>query len=70
MFRDRADTVDPLTDLTAGKTQVINTTLVRDDWNLDTLLVIAFVQDDSDKSIFQAGSTEATLTAPASAFHQ
>lgn len=68
LFRDRADSVDALTDLAAGQTQVINTTVLRDAWDLETLLVIAFVQDDSDKTILQAGSTGLNLATPASLF--
>jgi len=68
LFRDRADSVDDLTYLTAGDTQVVNTTLVRDNWDLNTMLVIAFVQDDSGHSILQAGSTALTEAAAASQF--
>ena len=68
VFRDRADSVDALIDLTSGQTQTINTTLLRDDWDLDKLLVIAFVQNDSDHTIFQAGSSAITIAAPAHQF--
>lgn len=68
VFRDRADSVDPLTDLTAGQTLTLTTNLLRGDWDLDTMLVVAYVQDDADKSIAQAGSTALTVAAPARLF--
>lgn len=68
VFRDRADSMDPLTDLTAGQTLTLTTNLLRGDWNPDHLLVVAFVQDDADKSIAQAGSTAQTVAAPARLF--
>jgi hypothetical protein len=69
LFRDRADNVDALLDLSAEQTQTISTTVERLDWDLDTMQVIAFVQDDADKSILQAGSTGQTQEAPAHLFH-
>lgn len=68
LFRDQADSVDALTNLTAGDTQVVATSLVRGDWDLDTMLAIAFVQDDSDHTIYQAGSTALSATAKAAQF--
>ncbi len=68
VFRDRADNVAALTDLGPGQTQEITTSVVRDGaWDVNDLLVIAFVQDDNDKTINQAGSTAAS-GAPGSAF--
>jgi len=68
IFRDRADTVDPLGNLVPGTPQIISTTVLRDDWDLDTLLVIAFVQDDSDHTVYQAGSTALGTGTPARLF--
>ena len=69
IFRDRADAVGSLVDMSADQTQTINATVVRDgSWNVDDLLVIAFVQDDNDKTISQAGSTALSATAPGHKF--
>jgi hypothetical protein len=69
IFRDRADSVDALVNLSEGQNQTINTTVLRDgSWNVDDLLVIAFVQDDSDKTIHQAGSSALTDAAPGHKF--
>jgi hypothetical protein len=69
VFRDAADAVDALTDLTAGNIQTITTSLVRDlSWEEDRMVAIAFIQDDADKSILQAGSTGLTETARAALF--
>lgn len=69
VFRDRADQVDALTDLTAGQTQTITTNVLRDNaWDISTMQVIAFVQDDTDKTILQAGSTDLSGSEPASLF--
>jgi hypothetical protein len=68
VFRDRADNVDDLLDLAAGETQVIDTALLRGDWDLSTMLVVAFVQDDTDHTIFQAGSTATVPWASVSQF--
>ncbi len=57
IFRDRDAAAGPLQDLSAGQIQTLQATLQRDDWDLDTLFVLAFVQNDADKSILQAGST-------------
>ena len=56
VFRDRVDTPPALGLLTAGTPVVHNVTLARGDWPLDNLVVIAFVQRDSDYAIIQAGS--------------
>ena len=69
LFRDRVDSSPTLSALTSGQTVVFNETLVRSDWDLDTLHVIAFVQNDATKAIPQAGITTTTEHAPASLFN-
>ncbi len=58
LFRDRVDSLPQLDfSLTTHETIVFNETLVRSDWDLDTMHVIAFVQDNSTKTVLQAGIT-------------
>jgi hypothetical protein len=58
IFRDAQDTLPQLGNISAGTPAEYTIDLTRGDWDLDFLTVIAFVQNDSDKSILQAGSTE------------
>ncbi len=69
LFRDRVDSSPSLSTLTSGQTVVFNETLVRSDWDLDTLHVVAFAQNDATKAILQAGITTTTAHAPASLFN-
>ena len=57
VFRDRVDAPPALGALTAGTPVVHNVTLVRGDWPLDNLVVVAFVQDAASHAVIQAGST-------------
>lgn len=68
LFRDRVDNLPSLGALTSGQTLVFNETVVRSDWDLDTLYVLAFVQNDGTKEILQASITATTAPAPASLF--
>jgi len=69
LFRDRVDTPETLTALTVNQPQVFNPTLSRGaDWDLDTLHVIAFVQNNATKEILQAGISGTAAHAPASLF--
>ncbi|MCB1183839.1 PEGA domain-containing protein [bacterium] len=56
VFRDRVDVPPALGSLTAGTPQTFRVELVRGDWPLDNLTVVAFVQRNSDLAILQAGS--------------
>ncbi len=69
LFRDRVDAL-PILDisLSAGETAVFNETLVRGDWDLDTMHVIAFVQNNTSKTILQAGISTTTVHAAAALF--
>lgn len=68
LFRDRLDTLPTLSNMTAGQTTDYTGTLDRDDWDLDTLHIIAFAQDDATKAIHQAGISALTEHAPAALF--
>jgi len=68
LFRDRVNSSPALSALTSGETVVFNETLVRSDWDLETLHVLAFAQNNTTKEILQAGITTATDHAPASLF--
>ena len=68
LFRDRVDTLPTLSAMTTGQALVFNETLVRSDWDLDTMHVVAFVQNDATKEILQAGITATTAHAAASLF--
>jgi hypothetical protein len=69
VFRDKADTTPALGALTSGSPLEFNLTVNRDDWDLETLHVIAFVQHDTSFEILQAGATMITgSTGLASAF--
>ena len=57
VFRDRQDALPTLGALTGGTPADYSIALTRDDWDLETLAVVAFVQNDNTKSIVQAGST-------------
>jgi len=57
ILRERAFPADPLRILLAGETHTLLVDLARGTWDLETLYLFAFVQDDDDKSILQAGST-------------
>jgi len=63
VFRDRVDTPPPLGVLTAGIPDVHQVNLTRGDWALDNLVVVAFVQHDTNHAIIQAGSFGETATA-------
>ena len=68
LFRDRVDALPALSALTSGQTLVFNETILRSDWDLDTMHVLAFVQNDATKAILQAGITATTTHAAASLF--
>ncbi len=65
LFRDRVDTLPTLGNMTSGQTATFNETVNRGEWDLETLHVIAFVQNDATKTILQAGLS--TTSAPAHA---
>ena len=71
LFRDRVDNLPTLSNMTNGQELVFNETLLRSDWDLETLYVVAFVQNNLNKEILQAGISAATgapAPAPASLF--
>lgn len=68
LFRDRLDTPPTLENMTAGQTQEITGNLVRDEWDLDTLHILAFLQNNSTKEVYQAGISAVTQHAPAALF--
>ena len=69
LFFDRVDDLPTLSAMTTGETSVFNETLTRGEWDISTLYVVAFVQNNSTKSILQAGiSSTATPPAPAALF--
>ncbi len=67
LFRDRVDTLPTLSNLTAGQVLTFNESLIRAEWDLETLHVIAFVQEDASKTIKQAGISSTNLPSPAPA---
>lgn len=60
VFRDRVDALPTIGLLQDGTTRTFNLNLARGNWELDNLVVIAFVQRDSDFAIIQAGSVAGT----------
>jgi len=68
IFRDRLDTLPTLASMTSGQVLTYEGDLARADWDLSTLHIIAFAQDDATKTIHQAGISAVTETAPASVF--
>ena len=68
IFRDRLETLPTLANMSSGQVQTYQGDLLRGDWDLDTLHIIAFAQDDATKTIHQAGISTVTETAPAALF--
>ncbi|MCP4456337.1 MAG: hypothetical protein GY809_33185, partial [Planctomycetes bacterium] len=68
LFRDRVDTLPTLGNMTSGQTVTFNETVNRGEWGLETLHVIAFVQNDATKAILQAGLSTTSAPAPATLF--
>ncbi len=68
LFRDRVDTLPTLGAMTTGQTVTFDETVNRDDWDLDTLHVIAFVQNDVTRAILQAGISTTAAPSPAALF--
>jgi len=63
LFLDKATTTPTLGALTAGTPQSFNLSLPNSDGHISPDEVIAFVQDDADKRILQAGSSIVPVTA-------
>ena len=68
LFFDRVDNLPTLGALTTGETAVFNETLTRGEWDISTLYVVAFVQNNSTKAILQAGLSSTVAPAPAALF--
>jgi PEGA domain len=69
LFRDQVDVLPSLdVSLTSGQTVVFNKNLVRGDWDLDTMHVLAFAQENTTRAVLQAGITSTTAHAAASHF--
>ncbi|PID79183.1 hypothetical protein CSB20_11325 [bacterium DOLZORAL124_64_63] len=68
IFRDRLDTLPTLANMTAGQVLTYEGDLTRGEWDLSTLHIIAFAQDDATKTIYQAGISAMTEKAPAALF--
>ncbi len=65
VFRDQAPDITGLGVVNPASPMVFQTDLTRDDWDPATIEVIAYIQDDTDQSILQAGSTMVTPVAAA-----
>ncbi len=63
VFRDQAPDITGLGIIAPATPVDFQTTLTRDDWDPATVEVIAYVQDDADQAILQAGSTMVTPVA-------
>ncbi len=64
VFRDRVDNIPALGALTEGTPLDLEMNLSRDDWDLNTLQVIAFVKNDTSGEVLQAGATMISSAAP------
>ncbi len=65
VFRDQSPDITNLGTVDPATPRQFQTSLTRDDWDLDTIEVIAYIQDENDKTITQAGSTMVTPVAQA-----
>jgi len=68
IFRDRADTLPALAALGAGEDAVFELDVVQGDWGPDATTVYAFIFNDLDHNILQAGTTAQTAVASARLF--
>ncbi len=57
VFRDQAPDISLSVTVAPPAPATFQTNLTRDDWDPETIEVIAYIQNDSDQSILQAGST-------------
>ena len=68
IFRDRVDALPSLDALTTDQQAVFELDVLQGAWGADATTVYAFIQNDTDRSVLQAGSTAQTALAGASLF--